>query len=539
MPDPHQDTSPRARPVRAPLARVHPRTAAVATWAAVSALLLVAWAITVVSLNADAREDRQILADQTALRLQDWIASRMLVLSSIRAIRAQGLLATPDEWRQRMAADMQTIGGFQAINWIDDDGVIAITAPAEGNEGALGKSVRAHPVAGPVFARAEATRTAQVSPPLDLFQGGRAFTTYVPITTTTGEPAGYLNGVFRVDRIVDHALSDIDPADLVVAISDQDQPVWGSADRDLAQGDAGVGSLSVGDRTWTLAIHPAHPQVPPPVHLLAVVAALVVGGIAGMGAATATQQAREAADAREEAARIARHVEELERMESLGRVAGGIAHDFNNILSVVVGRASMLELQLDDRPQAKADVEAILDAGERAAELIETLLTFSRRKEEGAGSVDAAQHLAQLEPLLRHVAGRKVAYSQQIAVASAPVPLVPAALDRVVINLVSNAQQAINGTGGHIDLTLGADRSGFCLTVRDDGKGMTAETRARIFEPFFTTRETGTGLGLATVFGLVTDVGGSFDVVSAPGEGTRFSVHLPGVGSQRADTPSA
>ncbi|RME28989.1 MAG: hypothetical protein D6798_01140 [Deltaproteobacteria bacterium] len=539
MPDRFPESPDRPPRLDAPLARLRPRTAAVTAGAAVTTALLAVWALLAITARARLQDQHQLLAEQTALRIQDWVSSRLLVLRSIATLRGQGMLVTPESWRRRIAADMQTIGGYQAINWIDDDGIIAITAPAAGNEGALGRNVRDHPVAGPVFARAEATRTLQVSPPLDLFQGGRAFTTYLPVTTPEGETAGYVNGVFRVDRLVDHALNRIDPATLVVTIHDGDDVVWSPAVGERRGGEPAIASLSIGDRTWVLRLHPTRPAISPLVHLLVVAGALAAGGTAGLAAATATREAREAAEARAETARVARHVEELERLEALGRVAGGIAHDFNNILSIVVGRASMLELQCQDHPQARADIDAILDAGERGAELVDSLLTFSRRKDQAGGRVDAARHLAQMEPLLRHVAGRGVRFSLQVEADVAWVPLDPTALDRVVINLVSNARQAFDGAGGHIEVRLAADGAGFALSVIDDGRGMSPEVRTRVFEPFFTTREDGTGLGLATVFGLVTEAGGRFDIDSEPGRGTRFTVHLPAAGSQRAATPSA
>ena len=454
----------------------------------------------------------------------------MVVLDSIRAMRSHGLLVDPDDWQLRVNLDLQAIEGFQAINWVDKTGTIAIIAPPQGNEGALGRSVHDHPIAGPVLGAAEASLTFQASPPLDLFQGGRAFTTYFPVVDDDDEILGFVNGVFRVDGLVEHALNHLDLRQHEAVLHDSGEPIWASEDGVLDARQASHASLQVGDRTWTVALAPAAPVVAPWQHFLSLLAGLMAGGSAAAGAARVVRRAREEERAAHEAARIAHGVQEMERLGALGRVVGGIAHDFNNVLGVIFVRAELLRMWHGADPSHAAHVDAIMDAGQRARSLNESLLTFARRGRKVEGHADAAQQLRGLEPMLSHVVSRDTHITVEVDADEAWVGLAPVALDRLVINLVTNADQAVERDGS-VSVRLSQQPDAVLLTVRDDGRGMTPEVRERIFEPFFTTRAKGTGLGLATVFGLVTQAGGRLDVQTEPGKGTTVTVHLPAVPS--------
>jgi two-component system cell cycle sensor histidine kinase/response regulator CckA len=251
---------------------------------------------------------------------------------------------------------------------------------------------------------------------------------------------------------------------------------------------------------------------------------------------------------RRRAAEALRHTEEqllqAQKMDAVGRLAGGIAHDFNNLLSVVGNAAAILERTLPASSPSSAFVGDIGSAVQRAALLTRQLLAFSRREPRQTRPFDVGAMVAKLEPFLARTVGDSVALTTTLAPSLGPVLADPSQIDQVLMNLVVNARDAMPNGGrlaietSEVDLDeaglagLGAEaRPGrfVVLTVRDTGSGMDQATIARVFEPFFTTKERdrGTGLGLATVYGIVAQSGGFITVESAPGEGAAFKVHLP------------
>jgi len=233
-------------------------------------------------------------------------------------------------------------------------------------------------------------------------------------------------------------------------------------------------------------------------------------------------------------------VAEAQRMESLGRLAGGVAHDFNNMLGGIMGYADLL-LQDEDDQQRRQDLEAILQAATRSAELTRKLLAFGRRGRNIVEAVDLNAILQDSAAMLRP------SFRPDVVVSIEPecswsIDADPSQMNQLVVNLCVNGNEAMP-EGGWLrlrtsDVHLDAGASGALppgdyveLTVSDTGIGMPDEVRARIFEPFFTTKvrgsSPGTGLGLSTVYGIVHLHHGSIDVISAPGEGTTFVVRMP------------
>jgi signal transduction histidine kinase/ActR/RegA family two-component response regulator len=236
------------------------------------------------------------------------------------------------------------------------------------------------------------------------------------------------------------------------------------------------------------------------------------------------------------------HLRQAQKMEAVGRLAGGIAHDFNNLLTVIIGYCSLL---LDDRAVALDRREALLQmrrASEQAATLTQNLLAFSRRQVASPVVVDMVAGIQALESMLRRFCGESIGLLLQLDDRTGLVELGEGQLEQIVINLVINARDAMPDGGQLVvatrrdqvdqtpadipDLNPGAYA---VLRVSDTGIGMDAETRSRVFEPFFTTKAAGrgTGLGLATVYGIVTQNGGAITVRSEPGAGADFSVWLP------------
>jgi two-component system, cell cycle sensor histidine kinase and response regulator CckA len=245
-----------------------------------------------------------------------------------------------------------------------------------------------------------------------------------------------------------------------------------------------------------------------------------------------------------EQARLQAQLAQAQKMEVVGRLAGGVAHDFNNLLTVILSCG--LELRDTLRQGVPADPELasdVLSAAQRAADLTGQLLAFARKQVVSPEVVDLNDVLRQARKLLGRVIGEDVHVSQQLAEGLWPVLCDRGLVSQVIMNLAVNARDAMP-TGGTLtfsteNLTFGpgdplpdpeaAPGRYVALVVRDTGAGMVPEVLEHVFEPFFTTKEAGvgTGLGLATVYGIVKQSGGFVSVRSAPGDGTLFQVLLP------------
>jgi len=234
------------------------------------------------------------------------------------------------------------------------------------------------------------------------------------------------------------------------------------------------------------------------------------------------------------------------KMEAIGTLAGGIAHDFNNILSAVLGYAEMVELQLDEDDPARNDVAQIITAGHRATDLIRQILTFSRQEEEELRPVKLQFIIKEALKLLRSSLPSSIELHQDIDSNCGSVLADPTRIHQVLINLCTNAKQAMEGSQGRLIVRLVEQgtldkeelfpvnveqEQWVALIVSDTGCGMDAQIRERIFDPFFTTKKKGqgTGLGLSVVHGIVKSHGGEIVVESEPGKGSTFYVFFPQV----------
>ena len=224
-----------------------------------------------------------------------------------------------------------------------------------------------------------------------------------------------------------------------------------------------------------------------------------------------------------------------QKMEAVGRLAGGIAHDFNNLLTAISGYGELALTKLDGVP-AREYVEEMQRASERAAQLTRQLLAFSRRQVLQFEVVDVNAVVADLERMLARLLGAGIDLDVRLDASLAPTKADPGQLQQVVLNLALNARDAMPD-GGTLTIATANEGPNVVLTVSDTGEGMDEETLARVFEPFFTTKPAGegTGLGLATVYGIVKQTGGEVSVRSARGEGTIFEVSLPRSSDSVAD----
>jgi signal transduction histidine kinase/CheY-like chemotaxis protein len=216
-----------------------------------------------------------------------------------------------------------------------------------------------------------------------------------------------------------------------------------------------------------------------------------------------------------------------DRLALIGQLAGGIAHDFNNLLFIILNYAGMLEESVTT-PEAKDDVKTISQAANSATELVKQLLAFSRREALKPKVIDIPLLVGGMHKLLERTLGPRIQLSIEIAARPPYVLIDPTQLEQVLMNLVVNARDAITGPG-RVVVRLGARDRFATIEVSDTGSGMPPEVVARMFEPYFTTKELGkgTGLGLATVHGIVQQVGGEISVSSEPGRGTTFCIRLP------------
>lgn len=255
----------------------------------------------------------------------------------------------------------------------------------------------------------------------------------------------------------------------------------------------------------------------------------------------------------EEKERLQLQLAQAQKMECIGRLAGGVAHDFNNLLTVINGYAAFLSDHLADRDPLRRYAFEIGEAGQRAATLTSQLLAFSRKQAIAPKPINLNAVIADAERMLHRLIGEDVELVSSLAPHLGPVMADPDQIHQVILNLAVNARDAMPNGGKfqittaeiELDETAAANHADAApgrhvlMTVTDDGTGMTEEVRRKIFEPFFTTKEQGrgTGLGLATVYGIVRQNGGWIDVHSEIGRGSTFRIYLPRIdtGSVAAD----
>ncbi|HOO77249.1 MAG TPA: PAS domain S-box protein [bacterium] len=237
-------------------------------------------------------------------------------------------------------------------------------------------------------------------------------------------------------------------------------------------------------------------------------------------------------------------IQQTQKLESLGVLAGGIAHDFNNILVAILGNADIALHELPPENRARHNLQAVVKASRRAADLCRQMLAYSGRGSFVIESVDLGELIEEMVELLKASISKKIFLRLELADSIPPLLADATQIRQVVMNMVVNAAEAIGDENGTITIAAGeaaelpehrypfsgpetpADTYAF-LEIADTGAGMDDEIRSHIFEPFFSTKFTGRGLGLAAVLGIVRGHGGAIAIASKPGQGTRFTVFFP------------
>ncbi len=241
---------------------------------------------------------------------------------------------------------------------------------------------------------------------------------------------------------------------------------------------------------------------------------------------------------------------QAQKLESIGRLAGGVAHDFNNLIMGVMGYTELVRMQLPTDHPAQEDLNVILSGARRTADLTRQLLAFARKQVINPSSIDPNAQISIMLKMLSRMVGEQIHMEWKPAPDLWRVLMDPGQWDQILVNLCVNARDAIDGVGRIVietenaritdnrELRLSELSPGdyVLLIVSDDGQGMTAEVREHLFEPFFTTKKKGegTGLGLATVYGIVRQNKGCIRVYSEPGRGSTFRIYLPRCREDRA-----
>lgn len=229
-------------------------------------------------------------------------------------------------------------------------------------------------------------------------------------------------------------------------------------------------------------------------------------------------------------------LDHAKKMESMGQLAGGAAHDLNNLLTPIISYVELVQRRIDPKSREATFLEHVQDAAQRAAGLTKQLLALSRKQVLDVQIVPLAEFVRQTLPMVEQLVGEDVKLKTQLDARAGKVQIDLGQIEQVILNLASNARDAMDGEGTLSIKVRGLSDGGVALEIGDTGRGMDADTEEHIFEPFFTTkpRGKGTGLGLASVRGIVEQHGGTIFVDSEPGFGTSFEIILPSASGDAA-----
>ncbi len=447
---------------------------------------------------------------------------------------------------------------YQAIEWVDPTFRVRWVAPRRGNEADLGADLSTDARRLVALQTAEDSGRVMVTRPVDLRQGGRGFLVCVPVYQEK-KLGGFLLGVFRYQELLYSILQDV-AQDYWVAVYEGDEEIYSRTGAGppreevwAQEADIEFQQLTWRARAWPKPETLAYARSPMP--RVALVGGILMAGLLAFAvymAETSQLHAKEVAATNKELkreiagrAQAEEALRQAQKMEAVGRLAGGVAHDFNNLLMVIRGHAALSLNCFDPDNPLRRELLGILKAADRAALLTRQLLAFSRKQVLQPRVLDLNALVTQVAGLLPSLLGEDINLVMDLDSELGRVKADSAQMEQVIMNLVFNARDAMPDGGeltiqtanSHLDETWVRRHPGVrpgpyvMLAVRDTGHGMDEETQSHVFEPFFTTkdRSKGTGLGLATVYGTVSQSEGCVTISSKLGEGTTVQIYLPSV----------
>jgi len=482
-------------------------------------------------------------------KVESELNARILLLNRL-AGRWQARVLSGDEDNGPDAALLVSgYGGCQAIEWVDPTFHVRWVASESWNEADVGTDLGADARWRVPLQHAEDSGRVMVTRPMDLQVGGRGFLVFVPVFAEN-KLVGFLLGVFRYQELFDSILQDVGQ-NYWMAVYDGDEEIYGRSGSDSRRAEAQETDIEFRGLTWRARVWPrpetltnARSSLPNVAFLGGILMAGLLAFAVYMGE-TAHLQAELLK--REIAGRVQAEeaLRQVQKMEAVGRLAGGVAHDFNNLLMVIRGHAALsLSSSGPDNP-LRQELNEILKAAIKASSLTRQLLAFSRKQVLQPRVLDLNSLVTQTAELLPSALGEDIYLLLDLDSNLGRVKADVDQMEQVIMNLVFNARDAMPAGGKLTIQTVNSYldenwarrypeiRPGpyVMLAVHDSGHGMDEETKLHIFEPFFTTKErnTGTGLGLATVYGTVIQSGGCVSVLSRLGEGTTIQIYLPRV----------
>ncbi len=507
---------------------------------------------------ADRRRAATELARGSAFAVEQRFDFALAAASALATMVASG--ATDAQLEAVARGQLELVGGGNLSLQLARDGVISHIWPLVGNEAAYRFDILNSPVHGPFVRRLIETRVPLLYGPFTLVQGGSAFALRVPVFVGEGERErfwGVASAIVEVhDLLEDSRVARLGEAGLEYAIWREGTPgsppaLLTASSRPPSFEDALKVELQLPGQRWSLGVLPRRgwsetesPALVAAAILIALLAAVLAYRIKALPALLRREVAartRELEAAHADQRRAEEAQRQSQKLESIGLLAGGVAHDFNNLLVGILGYADLLAA--DARPGTLAHDAAttIAQAARRAAELTRQLLALARLGQHREERVEIHAVVDEAAKLLCRTLDKAIRLDTRLAAPAAAVKGDPGQLQQVVLNLAVNARDAMPEGGtlslesdlvevdaSHLVPGLGPGHH-VTLTVSDTGVGISPEHLARLFEPFFTTKPVGkgSGLGLATAFGIVKGHGGTIRVESEVGVGSRFIVYLP------------
>jgi len=504
-------------------------------------------------MQAAVKEQASFVKTKTESELR----ARILPLERL-ALRWQSRDRSDEDMEADARLVMSGYPAYQAIEGVDSKFHVLWVAPGEGNGAEIADDLGAVPGLRATLEDADDSKSTMVVPRVDLRQGGRGFLVCVPMYSGQ-ELSGFLVAVFRYQELLSSILQGVAP-DYWVAVYDGNESVYSRTVGQPARERPYVqeANIEFQQLTWRALVWPhswaaAYVRSPLPTVVFGggILMALILAFAVYMAETAQLNVKKLEATNRELERQITGReqaeeaLRQAQKMEAVGRLAGGVAHDFNNLLMVIRGQAALSQNNVGLSGTLRRELGEIVRAADRASSLTRKLLAFGRKQVLQPRVLDLNALVTQVAEVLPPVLGEDIKLSLDLDPELGRVKADSAQVEQVIMSLVFNAREAMS-RGGELTIQaancdLDAAWSSFhpgvqagphvMLAVRDTGHGMDEETQSHLFEPFFTTKDKskGSGLGLATVYGTVSQSGGCVTVSSKLGLGTTIQIYLPRV----------